>query len=86
MKTNRVTVHRDNSITYWSVYGQAWVYRANIVPDRELAAMPPALREIVVCAMRKNTEADRERYLSNQRSISQKRSVESVHDELRKNA
>lgn len=35
--------HRDSSVTYWSVYDQAW-RRSWSVPDRELAAMPEAER------------------------------------------
>ena len=33
------TLHRDGTVTYWSVYQQRWIKRASMVPDRELAAM-----------------------------------------------
>jgi len=39
MTPTKPTMHRDGTITYWSVYGQAWVRRASSVPDREFAAM-----------------------------------------------
>jgi len=39
--------HRDGSVTYWSVYDQAW-RRSRSVPDRELAAMPETERNRVV--------------------------------------
>ena len=35
----RPIVHRDGTVTYWSVYAQAWERHATGVPDRELAAM-----------------------------------------------
>jgi hypothetical protein len=39
MTSTKPTMHRDATVTYWSVYGQVWVRRASSVPDRELAAM-----------------------------------------------
>ena len=33
------TYHRNGTVTYWSVFSQAWESRASCVPDRELAAM-----------------------------------------------
>jgi len=41
------TVHRDGTVTYWSVYEQCWHPRAEVVPDRELAAMSAAERKRV---------------------------------------
>jgi hypothetical protein len=35
----KTTYHRDGTVTYWSVFLQQWVKRANSVPDVELAAM-----------------------------------------------
>jgi hypothetical protein len=35
---DKVTLHRDGSITFWSVYNQCWT-RAVRVSDCELAAM-----------------------------------------------
>jgi|LakMenE01Jun11ns_1017448.scaffolds.fasta_scaffold9923855_8 hypothetical protein len=35
---NKVTLHRDGSISFWSVYNQCWT-RTVRVSDRELAAM-----------------------------------------------
>jgi hypothetical protein len=34
-----VTVHRDQTITYWPIYLQNWVYHAKFIETRELAAM-----------------------------------------------
>ncbi len=31
--------HRDRTITYWSVYQQAWIRRARMIPALEMAAM-----------------------------------------------
>lgn len=39
-------LHRDGTVTYWSVYEQRWV-RSGGVPDRELAVMNRAEREKV---------------------------------------
>lgn len=52
MKTkNRVRVHRNNTVTYWSVYRQVWVHRASYVPSHEIAAMPINRRAAVIDAM-----------------------------------
>lgn len=46
MATNLdTTCHHDGTITYWSVYDQAWVRHADTVPDRELAQMMTEERE-----------------------------------------
>ena len=36
--TSKITLHRDGTITYWSVYKQTWVRECDI-SDPELAAM-----------------------------------------------
>ncbi len=33
------TLHRDGTVTYWSVYRQVWIERAASIPDEEYAAM-----------------------------------------------
>ena len=53
-KINRVRVHRDSTITYWSVYRQAWVLRAAYVPSHEITAMPVNRRAAVVRALATN--------------------------------
>ena len=45
--TPHTTVHDDGTVTYWSVYEQVWHHRAEVVPDRELAAMSAAERQRV---------------------------------------
>jgi hypothetical protein len=40
----RATLHRDGTVTYWSVYQQVWV-RSDRLSDRELAARGPEERE-----------------------------------------
>ena len=45
----RPTCHRrDNTVTYWSVYDQAWIRRAHAVPAAELAALCYADRQRVI--------------------------------------
>jgi hypothetical protein len=44
----RPTYHRDRTISYWSVYRQAWVVRSARIPDAELAAMDGATRARVM--------------------------------------
>lgn len=39
MASTKPTLHRDGTITYWSVYRQIWVHRAADIPAKELAAM-----------------------------------------------
>ena len=39
----QIKIHKDGSLTYWSVYRQEWV-RATYVPAEELAAMNPSQR------------------------------------------
>lgn len=42
------TYHRDGTVTYWSVYHQQWIRRADSVPNNELAAMSTEEREKVL--------------------------------------
>ena len=37
--TNKVTLHRDGSVTYWSVYYQAWYKNTFYIPYKEICAM-----------------------------------------------
>lgn len=46
--TEKTTYHRDGTVTYWSVYEQRWVVRAEQVPDRELATMGTEERERII--------------------------------------
>lgn len=39
----KTTLHRDRTVTYWSVYNQVWC-RTMRPPDRELAAMSEKVR------------------------------------------
>jgi len=47
---DKVTLHRDGSITFWSVFNLCWT-RAVRVSDRELAAMHADDRKRVVRQM-----------------------------------
>lgn len=47
---NKVTLHRDGSVTFWSVYDQRWA-RSVRVPDLELAAMRASDRKRVLRQM-----------------------------------
>lgn len=40
------TLHRDGTVTYWSVYQQVW-QRSSKISDRELAAMSTEERDKV---------------------------------------
>lgn len=44
----KTTLHRDGTITFWSVYDQTWRYRTTQIEDRELAAMSAAERARVL--------------------------------------
>lgn len=50
----KVTIHRDNTISYWSVYRQVRVLRAEHISDEELAAMSSRDRERVIAAMQRS--------------------------------
>lgn len=43
-----LTLHRDGTVTYWSVYRQQWVRKTATVSDAEFAAMPAANREAIL--------------------------------------
>ena len=45
-RSGNTTLHRDGTVSYWSVYDQRW-HRSRAIPDRELAAMDPASRRRV---------------------------------------
>lgn len=47
--TYRTILHRDGTVTYWSVYCQQWVRRVSRVPDKDLAAMSRRERHRVLC-------------------------------------
>lgn len=47
----RPIVHRDGSVTYWSVYAQAWRRRASLITAADLAAIPEPYRPRVSRAM-----------------------------------
>jgi hypothetical protein len=49
----RTKFRRDGSVTYWSVYDQAW-RTSWYVPARELAAMNPKERERVLRHLRRH--------------------------------
>lgn len=51
------TIHRDGTVTYWSVYDQVWVHRAERIPDQELAAMTHEGRERVIAHLAKRRPA-----------------------------
>ena len=49
MNPERVIFHRDNTVTYWSVYRQCWTREAvERIPPAEVAAMPAAARARVI--------------------------------------
>lgn len=41
-------MHRDGTVTYWSVYQQVWIEQAHTIPDDELAAMSAPTRNQVI--------------------------------------
>ena len=47
---DKVTLHRDGSITFWSVFNICWT-RSVRVSDRELSAMPESDRKRVLRQM-----------------------------------
>ena len=51
MQAFHTTIHKDGTVTYWSVYQQQWVRRVLRVPDQELAAMSADERARVVRAI-----------------------------------
>jgi hypothetical protein len=55
----RPTLHRDGTVTYWSVYREVWIYHDDAVPDRELAAMNEAERTRVRQHLMRHRQEDR---------------------------
>lgn len=55
--SDKAVDHRDGTVTYWSVYEQRWVVRAEQVPDRELAAMGTEERERVIRHLARREQA-----------------------------
>lgn len=42
------TLHKNGTVTYWSVYRQAWVKNARRISDDELAAMDQRTRGRII--------------------------------------
>ena len=53
---DKITLHRDGSITFWSVFNICWT-RTLRVSDRELAAMPERDRKRVLRQMARHNTA-----------------------------
>ena len=48
-RTTKIVLHRDGTVTYWSVYEQLWLTETvSQINDRELAAMGKENREKVI--------------------------------------
>ena len=47
MKTNKITFHRDRTITFWNVYQQQWERTAK-PSDQDLASIPSEKRARVI--------------------------------------
>lgn len=45
---NRPILHKDGTVTYWSVFKQQWERRVVRIPDNELAAMGEKQRDRVI--------------------------------------
>lgn len=43
-----IVLHKDGTVTYWSVYNQSWEHRVASLPDEEYAAMPEKERNAVI--------------------------------------
>lgn len=46
----RPIVHRDGTVTYWSVYAQQWRRRVRYISPDDASALPSAYRERIVRA------------------------------------
>ena len=54
----KITLHKDRTITYWSVFEQRWArVPVERIPDRELAAMTPDARARVLAALERHERA-----------------------------
>ena len=62
-RSGNTTLHRDGTVSYWSVYDQRW-HRSRAIPDRELAAMDRASRRRVSRHTAKRNPARRQAYLT----------------------
>jgi len=56
--SKNLTVHRDGTVSYWSVYQQVRIVRvaASSISDAELAAMPRDERERVIAAQEREAK------------------------------
>lgn len=72
------TIHRDGTVSYWSVYEQTRVIRAHTVPDREIAAMGPRERARVIRAL---AEAKPELYQALSELVAAIKSIECWEDD-----
>ena len=41
------TLHRDGTVSFWSVYDQQWHYRGRGISDQDLLALPSEWRDRV---------------------------------------
>ena len=53
----RVRLHRDGTISYWSVYEQGWCHHQRTMPTRELAALPEPERTRVRLFLKRYMDA-----------------------------
>ena len=44
----KISLHRDGTVTYWSVYTQSWERRVTQIPTREFAVMAKAERSRIL--------------------------------------
>ena len=44
----KLSLHRDGTLTYWSVYQQSWCVHVVRIPDREFAAMDATERSRIL--------------------------------------
>jgi hypothetical protein len=58
MTKTRPTLHRDYTVTYWSVYYQSWIHRAKIIPRRELEALSVHDRDRVIAHLKVRKQAE----------------------------
>jgi len=53
----RPVLHRDGTVTYWSVYEQRWEQHQVGIPDHELAALSPSERKRVQAHLSRSAAA-----------------------------
>jgi len=56
---DKVVLHRDGQVTYWSVYNQIWK-KSHSVPDEELATMSEDERERIILHLKKHQDDEAE--------------------------